>query len=209
MKKLVLLLLLALNVTISKASDKEIIATVVFENTTGKTFSTGEFYITETNKRIEISTLDSFKITLPEKGKYIFSFSTPDFETYTVYPVVISERKNIITIKLIDKKETVRGTIGFSKPLILDSQATQEQIEQLVLAGQVYFITHGLDNSIPQEYMAFQQKYGISLKKENCAIDPLSFKIARENNQIIANYLDSKYGKDWFLELDIKPFGVK
>jgi hypothetical protein len=48
---------------------------------------------------------------------------------------------------------------------------------------------HGIDNSIPDEYIAFQKKYGISLKKENCVLDPLSLKTT-ENNQIIANYLN-------------------
>jgi hypothetical protein len=39
----------------------------------------------------------------------------------------------------------------------------------------MYFIMHGIDNSIPDEYIAFQKKYGISLKKES-VLDPLSLK---------------------------------
>lgn len=209
MKKVLVFLLFTTALTICKASDKEIIAEVVFENTTGKTFNTGSFYITETNKKLEINTLESFKITLPAKGKYIFSFSTPDFTAYTIYPAVINDRKNTITVRLVEKKELVSTTAPFSKPFTTNTALTNEQIEQQIAAGQVYFVMHGIDNSIPDEYIAFQKKYGISLKKENCALDPLSFKKTTENNQIIANYLNKKYGDSWMLDLTIKPFGLK
>jgi hypothetical protein len=208
MKKVLVFLLFTAALTICKASDKEIIAEVVFENTTGKTFNTGSFYITETNKRLEINTLESFKITLPAKGKYIFSFSTPDFTAYTIYPAVINDRKNTITVRLVEKKELVSTTAPFLKPFTTNTALTNEQIEQQIAAGQVYFIMHGIDNSIPDEYIAFQKKYGISLKKENCVLDPLSLKTT-ENNQIIANYLNKKYGDSWMLDLTIKPFGLK
>jgi hypothetical protein len=209
MKKVLVFLLFTAAFAICKASDKEIIAEVVFENTTGKTFNTGSFYISETNKRIEINTLESFKITLPAKGKYIFSFSTADFIAYTSYPAVINERKNTITIKLVEKKELVSTISRFSKAVIAKSIVTEEQIEQQIVAGQAYFIMHGITNSIPDAYLTFQKKYGISLKKENCVLDPVSYKRAIENNQIIANYLYKKYGDHWLLDLEVKPFGIK
>jgi hypothetical protein len=209
MKKVLLFLLFTTALTICTASDKEIIAEVVFENTTGKTFTTGSFYITETNKRLEINTLESFKITLPAKGKYLFSFSTPDFTSYTIYPAVINDRKNTITVRLVEKKELVSTVAPFSKPFTANTALTEEQIKQQIVTGQVYFIMHGIDNSIPDEYIAFQKKYGIGLKKENCVLDPLSFKRTIENNQIIANYLNNKYGNSWMLDLTVKPFGLK
>lgn len=212
MKKLAIILLLSLPLTVLKAANKEIIATVVFENTTEKAFSSGEFYISEANKKMEISTLDSFQITLPEKGKYIFSFYSADFETYTFYPVIINERKNTITVKLFEKtekKKLVRTTIRASKLLRNTQKLSSEQIEQLIAEGQVHFITHGLDNAIPAEYNAFQEKYGISIKRENCVLDPITVQKTTENNQIIANYLTAKYGENWLTDLSIKPFGVK
>jgi hypothetical protein len=57
------------------------------------------------------------------------------------------------------------STTTFSKPFTTNTALTNEQIEQQIAAGQVYFIMHGIDNSIPDEYIAFQ-KYGISLKKK-------------------------------------------
>ena len=209
MKKVLVFLLFTAALTICKASEKEIIAGVVFENTTGKIFTTGSFYITETNKKLEITKLENFKITLPAKGKYIFSFSTPDFTAYTIYPAVINDRKNTITVRLVEKKELVSTTASFSKPFTTNTALTDEQIEQQIAAGQVCFIMYGIANSIPDEYIAFQKKYGISLKKENCVLDPLSFKRTTENNRIIANYLNNKYGNGWMLDLTVKPFGLK
>jgi hypothetical protein len=43
--------------------------------------------------------------------------------------------------------------------------------------------------------------------KENC-VDPLSFKKARENNQMIFDYLNKKYGTDWLNNYQQNP-GIK
>jgi hypothetical protein len=37
----------------------------------------------------------------------------------------------------------------------------------------------------------------------------MSFKRATENNIMIADYLNKKYGEDWLKELPTKPFGIK
>jgi hypothetical protein len=47
--------------------------------------------------------------------------------------------------------------------------------KQFIADGQVHFITHGLDNSVSEEYVAFQEKYGISIK-EKCVLDPITVK---------------------------------
>ncbi|SEA67940.1 MORN repeat variant [Flavobacterium gillisiae] len=70
------------------------------------------------------------------------------------------------------------------------------------------FIIHGIDNKIPLEYLNFKEKYGIGLIIENCAIDPFSFKRATKNNQMISEYLNKKYGRDWLDELPSKPYGI-
>ena len=86
---------------------------------------------------------------------------------------------------------------------------TDEQIEKRISSGILNFISHGIDNSIPKEFSAFKVKYGIGLIKENCVIDPVSFKRAGENNIMNADYLNKKYGEDWLKELPTKPFGIK
>lgn len=209
MKKIILTVILAFTFTISKANEKEIIAEVVFENLTGKELNFGEFFITETNERIKINNTKSFQITLPGKGKYQFGFSTEDFTAYTYYPSRITNKKNTITIRLVKKKKFTLNSGMYSIPMNLDTNLTDEQIEKKISAGTLNFISHGIDNSIPKEFSAFKEKYGIGVIKENCVIDPMSFKKATENNIMIADYLNKKYEADWLKELPIKPFGIK
>jgi hypothetical protein len=209
MKKIFITLILALTFTVSNANEKEIIAEVVFENLTGKELNSGEFFITETNKRIEIKDTQSFKITLPSKGKYKFEFTTEDFTAYTYYPSRITNNKNTITIRLVEKTELPLNNGTFPFPMNLDTNLTDEQIEKRISQGTLNFIMHEINSSIPEEYVRFKEKYGIGLIKENCVIDPLSFKKTRENNQMIFDYLNKKYGTDWLNELPTKPFGIK
>jgi hypothetical protein len=209
MKKTFLTLILALTFTVSKATEKEIIAEIVFENLTGKELNSGEFFITETNERIEIVNTKNFKITLPSKGKYQFGFATEDFTAYTYYPSRITNKKNTITIRLVEKRELTFNNGNLSFPMNLDTNLTNEQIEKKIAKGNLNFIIHGIDNSIPKEFADFKEKYGIGLVKENCVIDPLSFKRATENNQMISDYLNEKFGEEWINELPTKPFGIK
>ena len=208
-KRIIITLILALTFTVSNAAEKEIIAEVIFENLTAKECIFGEFYIFETNKNIEINSTESFRITLPNKGKYQFRFVTDDFTAFIFYPSKITKRKNTITIRLVEKSELNFNNGIFSFPMNLDTNLTDEQIEQRIIDGNLNFIIHGIDNSIPIEYVEFKEKYGIGLIKENCVIDPLSFKRATENNQMISDYLNKKYGKDWLKKLESKPFGIK
>ena len=186
----------------------EIVATVVFENLTNKAFTSGEFTIIDLNKKTKINKAESFKITLPEKGKYQFSFVSDDFTAYTFYPVRVNNRRNIITVRLIKKTEIQSKGIFFL-PVNLGMNLTDEQIEKRISGGTLNFLMHGIEGSIPNEYIAFKKKYGIGLIKENCIIDPISFKKANENNQMICDYLKRKYGTEWLTELKEKPFNVK
>lgn len=206
MRNIILTLTLALFTSMAFAT--EILATVVFENLTDKEFKSGEFTIIDLNKKIEISKAESFKITLPEKGKYQFSFVSDDFTAYTFYPTRINKRKNTITVRLMEKTDFNSGGI-YSFPMNLKTDLTDEEIEQRIENGTLNFIMHGIDSSIPKEYIDFKDKYGIGLTKENCVIDPLAFKKATENNQMIFDFLNKKYGTEWQNELKTKPFGIK
>jgi hypothetical protein len=199
MKNIIFTLILTLTFAVSNATDKEIIAEVIFENLTTKESISGEFYINETNEKIKIENIENFKITLPKKGKYQFRFITEDFIAFVSYPKRITNRKNIIRIQLMSKYYSAN----------LDSEVTDEQIEKRISDEKVNFIMHGIGNSIPIEYSEFKKKYGIGLTKENCVIDPISMKKARENNQRILKYLTDKYGENWLKELNEKPFGIK
>lgn len=199
MKNILFTFILTMSFAISNAADKAIITEVVFENLTAKKSISGDFYINETNEKIEIKNIENFKITLPNKGKYQFRFITDDFITFVSYPKRITSRKNVIRIQLMSK-------YSFQN---LKTEITSEQIENRISHEKVNFIMHGIDNSIPPEYIEFKKKYGIGLIKENCVIDPISMKKARENNQRILKYLTNKYGEGWLKELKEKPFGIK
>lgn len=131
-----------------------------------------------------------------------------DFTAFTFYPLKINKRKYIITVRLVEKNE-FRSAKIYSFPMNLETDLTDEQIEQRISNGTLNFIIHGIDNSIRKEYLDFKEKYGIGPVKKNCVIDPLSFKKATENNQLIFDYLNKKYGTEWLAELNTKPFGIK
>jgi len=206
MTKIILTLILVLFTTIGFAT--EIVATVVFDNLTDKKFTSGEFTIIDLNKKTEITKAENFKIILPEKGKYKFKFVSNDFIAYIFYPTKINKRKNIITIRLTEKPKF--NNLGiYSFLMNLDTDLTNEQIEERVADGTSNFIMYGINASISKEYEEFKRRYGIGFVKQNCLIDPISFKKATENNQIIRDYLNKKYGNSWLKELSTKPFGIK
>ncbi|GHB28003.1 FEKKY domain-containing protein [Mongoliitalea lutea] len=206
MKKIFLTLLVAFTWSLETIAS-EITATVVFENLTSQELVKGEFEVVELNQKTEIFTLESFEIKLPESGKYHFRFESDDFTAYTFYPTRINKRNNVITVRLVEKSGFRTNGI-FSFPINLEIELSDEQIEQKIAEGSLNFIMHGLDSSIPENYLNFKEKYGVGLIKENCVIDPLSFKRASENNQLIVNYLTNKYGEEWLADLNEKPFGV-
>lgn len=206
MKKIFLMLFVAFTMPLASFAS-EITATVVFENLTNKELITGEFEVVELNQKTKIFSLESFEVKLPESGKYHFRFESDDFTAYTFYPTRINKRNNIITVRLVEKSD-FRASGIFSFPMDLEVELTDEQIEQKIAEGSLNFIMHGLDAAIPENYLNFKEKYGIGLIKENCVIDPLSFKKASENNQLIVNYLTKKYGEEWLADLNEKPFGV-
>ncbi|HET8858888.1 hypothetical protein [Marivirga sp.] len=209
MRKNILTLILAFTFITSYAADKDIIAEVVFENFTEKELSSGAFLIIGTNERIEISNTESFNVKLSGKGKYQFSFLTDEFAAYTYYPARITNKKNTITIRLEEKKQQDVEREYIAIPQSQNVNLTHQQIEQKISEGNLNFIIHGIDNSIPKGFDDFKEKYGIGVVKENCVIDPLSFKRATESNQMIYDYLNDKFGKDWLSELPFKPFGIK
>ena len=208
MKNILFTLFLAFAVSVVNATEKEIIAEVIIENLTDREFTSGELTIINLNKTIEVTKAENFNIRLPEKGKYKFGFTTDDFMAFIYYPARINKRKNTITVRLVEKNALKNGATN-SIPMNLETNLTVEQIEVQIAEGNVNFTMNGIDNSIPEEYIKFKEKYGIGLVIENCAIDPLSFKRANENNQMIFDFLNNTYGFDWLNELETKPLGIK
>lgn len=206
MKEVILTLAIALISTITFAT--EIVATVVFENSTNKTFTSGEFRIIDLNEKTQVTTAASFHIILPEKGSYKFSFTAEDFTAIVSYPPRINKRNNTIRVKLIEKVELKRNkTLPFPSSFKID--VTDEQIEKRIIDGTLNFIVHGVTTSTPEDDIPFKEKYGIGIVRENCESDSFQSKKAKENNQLIFEYLNRKYGFKWLDELNEKPFGIK
>lgn len=192
------------------AFSDQITATVVFENFTEKTTVSGIFYITETNQTFAINSLDNFTIELPEKGKYEFRFYSEDVLALTYFPARITERKNVITVRLENKTEATSSDI-FQKnnlPIKEIPELTTEQIEEGIATGTINFIVHGLVAVDQEAADAFKEVYGVGFTSENCAIDPISYKRAISTNKKIEAYLTSKFGEDWKNETPARPFGL-
>jgi hypothetical protein len=82
--------------------------------------------------------------------------------------------KNTITVKLEKTKKLVIHH-NFKK-FTSNAQAEQRQIETVHSSGQVHFITHGLDNSVPEEYVAFQEKIWYKFQGKGNVLDPITVK---------------------------------
>ncbi len=91
----------------------------------------------------------------------------------------------------------------------LTVEMTQDEISQLLAQGKVAFINVGINNHVPQEYVALKNKFGVGYVTENCATDPISFQQATTNNQVIGAYLTNLYGTAWLSNLKQKPLGVE
>ena len=195
MKKLffIIVLLFAINL---KAESKEVIAEVIFENKTDLPISSGTFFITELDKEIKITSAESFKITLPEKGKYQFGFYSEDFTSYTYYPARITSKKNIITIRL-EQKPTTETALNYR------NLANPED-----LGVGMNFIYNGLNNN-PIDFSKFTEAYGVGMVTKNCVVDPITMKRVTAHNQKVVEYLIKNFGEEWRDNLPATPFGLK
>ncbi|MFC6860348.1 FEKKY domain-containing protein [Zunongwangia atlantica] len=195
MKKSLILFVFLMSIAV-EARTKEIIAEVVFENTTDAPITSGTFFITELDKEIEITSAESFSITLPEKGKYQFGFYSEDFTSYTYYPAKITSKKNIITIRLEQKPATETA-------LNYRNLANPED-----LGVGMNFIFNGI-NQKPVDFSEFSEKYVVGAVSKNCTVDPVLMKRVTAHNQKVANYLTKNFGEQWKEDLPATPFGLK
>ncbi|AMM50864.1 hypothetical protein TH61_06240 [Rufibacter sp. DG15C] len=192
--------------TLTVAQAKEITAHIIFENRTAKQLTAGKFYIKELEKTLDITSTETFTVTLPEKGKYSFGFRADEFEAYTMYPARITENNNIITIRLEAKYSKIVPKIEMLTPVI--THLTNEQLDALVTRGEVNFIFHCL-YKLNLDFTAFRATYGVGYTAKNCVIDPVTLKYTSEHNKRLEEYLTQKYGEGWKQDLPAHPLGIK
>lgn len=209
MKRLILLLFLVASISM-QAKTNEIIAKVVFENKTDQNLISGRFFVADLNQSIEVNSENDFEITLPEKGKYQFSFYSEGFDSYTYYPAKITAKENVITIRLQEKGKDFNYSSKRLKYLEERSELLPKNFE--IKKSEEYgmnFIIHSLNPESINSHN-FQEKYGIGIVFKNCLIDPVAYKKAVEHNKYIVQYLEEKFEEEnWANDLPVKPFGVK
>lgn len=87
----------------------------------------------------------------------------------------------------------------------LQSQSTLVEVDVIVRD----FIVFGLiDESNSEKIKLFKRKYHVGIKFQNCTVDPVSFKNARDNNNKVANYLTNHFGNEWKKEIPYALIGV-
>ncbi|MBA6151702.1 FEKKY domain-containing protein [Gelidibacter maritimus] len=191
--------------SITSIFSERIAVTIIFENFSDKTAISGVFYISETNQRLEINSLEPFTITLPKKGRYQFEFYSEDVKAFIYYPTKITKRKNTVTIRLENR---TNNSEAISVPIKDISNFSNEQIEDGINNGTINFIVHGLTALSPDAIKLFKDVYGIGFISENCVIDPMSYRTAINTNKRIEAYLNYKFGEDWQNKLPAPPFGL-
>ncbi|MGC1633275.1 MAG: hypothetical protein WA749_14295 [Gelidibacter sp.] len=202
--------LLALTTSFTSAFSSPITALITFENNTDNTSIKGVLYITETNQSLLVNALENFTVELPKSGKYQFRFYSEDVYAFTSYPLRITERKNVITIRLENKTEKVASAPTVRRfPRQDISSFSTEQLEEGLAWGTINFIVHGLVAIDSEAANIFKTAYGIGFTSENCVVDPISFKTAMQTNKKIETYLISKFGHDWKNKLPATPFGLQ
>jgi hypothetical protein len=165
---------------------------VIVKNHTAYPLSEGTLFIAELNQKVAINDSGSIRLNLPKKGKYHFSFASPQFRAYLDYPKRISNKKNTITIVLTEV-----------------NLGQRMQPDTAFLWDEPFFIIHGKEATPSNEKQKrFTQKYGVVFKVQDCRTNPVSFRFALEHNREVSDYLDGRYGHRWRKELSQPPFGL-
>ncbi|WP_108424053.1 hypothetical protein [Flagellimonas amoyensis] len=150
---------------------------------------------------VEINSLDDLKISIPQQGKYIFQFSSPDFQADFMAPKVVFDQSVIILkIKPIMSKSSNIPALP-KKGIFL---IYKEKVNFSDLA----FLMHGITNQGDERFKNFTDEYGVTFEFGNCMIDPQTYQLSKANNLLIANLLKKEHGNSWVEELPTLPFGL-
>lgn len=173
----------------------EIPITIHFENPKNLPFEKGILQISGIEKSFQINSLENITVDL-KKGKHTFTFQKDGIPNSTK-TIRISKKNNYIVIQLRENIFfNIENSIGIP----------EENTENLLKNKNATFINFGLEM---QDFTDFKKKYGIGNKNQGCVISGSLGKRATKNNQLIAEYLDKKYGKIWREDLPFLPYGLE
>lgn len=173
--------------------NEEIPLTIHFNYSKNINFEKGTITIKETKQIFEITSLQDLIIPL-KKGKYTIIFSAENFG------------KVWISKKINDKNYTFNLAVRENANVAIQSPISEELVLNQVEKGTANFINFGLGM---QDFSAFNKKYGIGNLNQGCVISGNIGSDATKNNQLIAKYLDKKYGEIWRKDVPFLPFGLK
>lgn len=156
-------------------------------------FEKGRITIKENNQSFEITSLEDFIIPL-EKGKYTIIFTSENFNNIWISKK-INEKDKIFNLIIVEEKS-----------FEIQSQFSEELVLNQLENGTANFINFGLGI---QDFSEFKKKYGIGNYNQGCVISGNIGSDATKNNQLIANYLDKKYGESWRKDVPFLPYGLK
>lgn len=109
----------------------------------------------------------------------------------------------IITFAMLFSAVTLTSAQKNKKKPQVNTPTTIEKTKVEELVG--YFIDFGI---VLKSNPEFTKKYKIGIKSEGCVITEASSKIAKSNNQQLADLLDKKYGDIWKKDLGFLPYGL-
>ena len=195
--------------TLSATINKPFTVTVVFDNLTNVTEHKGTFKVIETGYIKEVSDLKSFTFSVPKNGNYSFKFMSTTAHAYIYHSKKLTRKNSVIRVCLVDYnlESCDHGQSAF--PLVQYTYMDDNKIKKNIKQGMLNFIVHGIiDNVNQQNILDFKKKYGIGFVTKNCVVDPYRFKITRDRNTQIADFLRRTYGEIWKEDLTITPFGL-
>jgi hypothetical protein len=193
----------------SKGFSEPITIKIEFDVEENITSLQGVFSVAETNQTFVVESDEGFSLKLPKAGRYNFYFKADGYLSYLNFPQRITNKNNIIVIKLKQYPVISVSEYTLYKALTENEQYSNKQLDSLSKSNNLRFIVHGLNNSLTKKMAQFTKKYRVGFSFENCTIDPMSFDRASYNNKVIHDFLNYKFGSSWKSELPIKPIGFK
>ncbi|MDH4471535.1 MAG: hypothetical protein QE487_02950 [Fluviicola sp.] len=146
---------------------------------------------------VPIDSAGRYTITFPKSGKYELWFSDTSVKRQSFYmnPVDVSIRK---------KK---------NKPITMQLQSRcyangETAITDFQKAKAVFYVYGGIAPPMYYPNLNFEEKYSVSFHIFGCTFDLLE-ECALENNKVIAQLMDEKYGLEWRKELPYVIEGIQ
>ena len=146
---------------------------------------------------IPIDTSGNYTLSFPRAGKYElwFSDTVSKRQSFWMDPVEIKIRK----------KHNKSTTVYLQSRCNKNGQTARVDFEQ---HQALFYVYGGIAPSMYYPNIEFEKKYGVSFYMFGCRVDLLE-ECAYENNNVISQLMDEKYGIGWREELPYTIEGIE